>query len=122
MFQLDTFEPMTEDKNLTKEQFHGLVLVFAAHADNIVKDVEIETITNRTSAKIFDDMSALYGKLGTVEGFKILIRNKERFYPGKEGTSELLQSMEAVFMCDDEYHPEEKKLYAAMKNIFTQLR
>ncbi len=109
-------------KSLSKEEFHGFVLVYAAHADKIVKEVEIKCITERTSEEVYQKMSKLFDELGTVDGFKLLVRNKERFYPGKEGTKELLAGMEEVFMSDEEYHADEKKLYEAMKNIFTQLR
>lgn len=109
-------------QNLSKEEFQGFVLVYAAHADKIVKEVEVKCITDRTSPEVYEKMSKLFDDLGTVDGFKLLVRNKERFYPGKEGTKELLAGMEEVFMCDEEYHPDEKKLYEAMKNIFTQLR
>jgi len=113
---------MTDSQSLTKEEFHGFVLVYAAHADKIVKDVEVACITSRTSEEIYDKMSALFAELGPVEGFKLLVRNKERFYPGAKGTKELLEGMHEVFLSDEEYHPDEEKLYEAMKNIFTQLR
>jgi len=110
------------NRKISKEDFKGLVLVYAAHADKVVKAVEVDTITRRTSKDIYERMSALFTELGTVNAFKLLVRNKERHFPGPEGTKELLAAMTEVFMCDDEYHPDEEKLFEAMKNIFTQLR
>ncbi len=107
--------------NFSRDEFLTFVLIYAAHGDKVVKESEIEYIKKRTSAELFERVFESFNSENHVQNFQVLVRHKEKFFPGKSGSQELLDEMEQVFVADGEYHDLEKKLFGSVRNIFSSI-
>ena len=105
--------------SLSKDEFVTFVLIYAAHGDRVVKDSETEYIKERTSAELYDKVFEAFDANDHVRNFQILLRHKEMYYPGRQGSEDLLGEMESVFLADGEYHDLEHELFTAVRNVFS---
>ncbi len=97
-------------KQLSKDQFKALALIYASHSDATFRTQEIAFITGEVGEPIYKEVLAHYNASSDYECIQLLLSNKEQFYPGDEGSATLLGEFTALFKADNDYSNLEKNI------------
>ncbi len=105
----------------TYEDFRAYLLIYSSFADHIQVNVERDEIRRRVGDEMFytyqnmiendDDDTSTYK-------IKNYVRNNEM---PQEQVDKLLKEVEAVFLCDGEFHKLEKRQYTSLSKLLQKL-
>ena len=108
----------TIPQDWTREDFLALALSYAANADLNVTDSERAYMKSLCGEIHCEKAKAFNEGHSDFEVIQALGDQKEHFFPGKDGTEELMSFLTGLFQADDDYNRLEQNVMRGLKRIF----
>lgn len=101
----------------TYKEFLAFLLIYAASADFIIKDEEVEVICQKVGEESYKKIMKVYDKSNDYGHIQTILSYKEKYYPSEDEKQKILEDMKDVFMADDEFSSQEQLIFNAIKKI-----
>lgn len=101
----------------SEEELRAYLLLYAANADFIFKAEERSFIHQRVEGAVLEKMTVELMKDNGYRQVQKILNTLDQLQYSNQQINQLLDDMEAVFRCDDEYTILEQNAYYSMKRL-----
>ncbi|MGB0431991.1 MAG: hypothetical protein ACPGLV_16070 [Bacteroidia bacterium] len=90
------------------DDYKAFAMIYAAYVDGTINEDERELIIHEVGGDRAKKINKEGKKLSDYQCLQVLEREREKFYAGTEGKSQLLSELEEMFKTDGEFSQFEK--------------
>ncbi len=108
---------MEKELNWNANEFITFLLLHASHADLEFTDDEKESIMERVSPDVFEQIYASYEEMGEFEILQTILDYKGLYYPTIDRKNELLDLVKKQFQADGVVSSLEKSLMLFLEKL-----
>ena len=105
------------ETNWNREQLRTYLLIYAANADFVESEEEMNFITSKVQADQVEAMRAEFEGDNDYQRIQKIRAALERLQYSKAELEALMQEMKALFMSDNSYDTLERNLFMGLKHI-----
>lgn len=109
-----------KSKNLTKEEFNVLVMLYAAKIDGSVKGDELEVVLEKSHPAAFAEMKKMLRKMSDIEILSCIAEHASKYTATETDRQELFASVHEIFAADGRHSAMENHLMRVLKKILTK--
>ena len=96
------------------------LLLYAANADYILKEAEHTFINDKVGAQVYDKILLEFEADNDYQRIQKLLKSFEMLNYSEQDVEQLLNEIEALFLCDEEYCLLEQNVMILLKKIFSE--
>ena len=109
-----------KSKNLTKEEFNVLVMLYAAKIDGSVKGDELDVVLEKSHPTAFAEMKKMLRKMSDIEILSCIAEHASKYTATETDRQELFASVHDIFAADGRHSAMENHLMRVLKKILTK--
>ena len=104
-------------ETLDKNEFLAFLFLYAAAADLVLTQSEMELIAEKVGMENLKKAKSLHDTLSDYEQIQFIMAHKEEFFPDEERKQSLLEELNTIFLADNKFSIQEQNLMRSLNKL-----